>query len=413
VKTLFLRDLPDNTTAEQREDVQDLLQSVDDFKLHLQFHIDNEKSHGDMLSDAETLTSDLEVIASKFTNTSRGPLLLLPDPGGIVEIPLTPKIDGREQSHLLDPRSQLIVEISDISDDGTDIGDVENQYSITVPVDGHTPSQDTLYNDEGNIKSCEGIESTKDLSITTNVSEELALDKASSMPTDWDIIESIDVSQSGQSKPDERFLSEFDQKKINELSDIDYKEKDGMQDDWSNSKSLSEADIIHVTSSVPANIDMTEDTWPTTTLHADLDDAVQKERLEEEDMTIFKSVLEEGNVEFNITHEAIWKEPEEDLGIIDLDVTQFVIEQEQCSLDDAFQRLSPGISDDDWDEVPQNELFKPLPFEKVDKETIYLLSESATRVESIVGSESDIKQDLPQAEYLSEIIGKQIFFFAI
>ena len=91
---------------------------------------------------------------------------------------------------------------------------------------------------------------------------------------------------------------------------------------------------------------------------------VAKAESSEADLPIFKAVLEEGDVEFNVTTDAkaegLWKEPEEDLGLLDLDWEKDLIadEDEQqneirdgadnaLELDEAFQRLSPGISDDD------------------------------------------------------------------
>ena len=105
---------------------------------------------------------------------------------------------------------------------------------------------------------------------------------------------------------------------------------------------------------------------------------VAKRAAESDDLTVFKAVLEEGDVEFNVTTEkaeGLWKEPEEDLGLLDLDWEKDdwgdaagendvggdrkLLDDEAAvsgsKLDLAFQRLSPGISDDDSAEEEEEE----------------------------------------------------------
>ena len=105
----------------QRDDVEDALQAVDDFRIEVAVKL---REKCELLSAAESLSQRLESLVTKVPKPS---MLELPEARIVVEMPVTP-----DASKLDDPRSQLI-EVSE-STDGVSAEDVEKEYSISVPV---------------------------------------------------------------------------------------------------------------------------------------------------------------------------------------------------------------------------------------------------------------------------------------
>ena len=108
-------------------------------------------------------------------------------------------------------------------------------------------------------------------------------------------------------------------------------------------------------------------------------------------------------MEFNVTQEAVWKKPEEDLGIID----EVEVAKDSSSLDEAFQRLSPGISDDDFVDLASDQ----PPLVTVPEEEEDLLPKETFSDDELPKEMQGFPDDSQWIETLSERKGKQFLAF--
>ncbi len=322
-----------------KEDAQDVLQAVDDFKLC----IPDGDGKSEMLAEAEVLTRELENIIDDLGQaSSRGPLLSLPDQDVVVEVPLTPKVDaaGSDKSRLVDPRADQIVEVlSDLSLNLSDAGsDVEKQYSISVP---ETPL--SMMPQQGDDAEGGGIlilvspdESSPQKPVEQQESEDVKSDRSSAEKKPPSRESSKEREGAGDTVPESAKNTSKDSSPG----------KSQAGDESSPRKSEtpgSEKEREH--SPKPPSPEERERISPEKSKSKE---ATPPQDISRDELPVFRATFEEGDVEFNVTQEAVWKEPEEDLGIVEGDgEAPGLLLVRDTSLDEAFQRLSPALSEDD------------------------------------------------------------------
>ena len=385
----------------QRDDVEDALQAVDDFRIEVAGKL---REKFELPSAAESLSARLEALVGK---TSKPTTLELPDKqaGVLVEMPVTPDADSIKSG---DPRSRLIVEVSESTDDGGAAAeDVEKEYSISVPVtpmlsaqqvcpsvtqdaptitlESPTVSQvgddeeaevGTSHADKNNVHS--GVPHVRELPVIVPEDDRSSDDHGhpevphvTELPILLPEVTEVPIGDRARTGSRDDIVSS----ETTETTSAGEREESSLpssclpSDREAGKKSfLTEAVSDEGSSSVPSDF------------RAPMMMKVAKAEAEA-DLPIFKALLEEGDVEFNITADAkaerLWKEPGEDLGLLDLDWEKDLLgddEEQQhfpgdntadnaFDLDEAFQRLSPGISDDDAaaPQEPKNATSKENP----------------------------------------------------
>ena len=383
----------------QRDDAEDALQAVDDFRIEFAVKL---REKCELLSESESLAARLEALVARTARPPAPAMLELPDGHAtvLVEMPVTPDADSttRSLSKSDDPRSQLIIEVSESLDgDGCAAAaaeDVEKEYSISVPVTpmpavpaaeekvcddrtreelvvmGVSPEQDERQaNDHFHTEV-----SVPDVSEATDVTEATDVNEATDVAEATDVTDVTEVPLTGQVQIKSR--DDFESSETTETTSAGEKESPLPSDrEVSSSKKtvvgghrsfLTEALSDDRSSSIPS--DFRVPMMMVITKAEESGGGI-------DDLPIFKAVLEEGDVEFNVTTEeaeGLWKEPEEDLGLLDLDWEKDLIGDEDddephnrvvetadgvadraSELEEAFQRLSPGMSDDDSAAEPQ------------------------------------------------------------
>ena len=363
----------------QRDDVEDALQAVDDFRVE----VGRANQTRELLAASESLVARLEAILARWR-----PPVSLDLPGEVlVEMPLTPEAVLPRSG---DPRLDFIMEVTADADGSAAAAaeDVEKKYSISVPVTpmpaAPAPTHEEEEAEELPLPRTGQLLPEDNTEVTTTLSAPVGVESQS--PIDEDEVAATD--------PDEPVKSNFN-------SDPEAKCAAETRDDLASSETAEAARAASeeekesplpsscVTSDREAGGNAKEtkksaarrDSFPVSDegssslpsdFRAPMMTVVAKRAAESEDLTVFKAVLEEGDVEFNVTTEkaeGLWKEPEEDLGLLDLDWEKDdwgdggggendvgggdrkLLDDEAAvsgsKLDLAFQRLSPGISDDD------------------------------------------------------------------
>ena len=352
----------------QRDDVEDALQAVDDFRIEVAVKL---REKCEILSAAESLSARLEALLAKAARPPAPAMLELPDGHAkvLVEMPLTPDADSirsLSKTDAEDPRSHLIIEVSESLDgDGCAAAeDVEKEYSISVPV---TPMPAIPAADE----KVNADRAREEVVIGVSPQQDEQLNNVPLLSELPDLTQAADVTEVTEVPPQIKPKDDF------------------VSSDTTETTSAGEKESSLPSSCLPSDREVSITKKTVVGQKSFLTEAVSDERsssipsdfrvpmmmvvakAEEssgglDDLPIFKAVLEEGDVEFNVTTEkaeGLWKEPEEDLGLLDLDWEKDLIaddEDEQqnlvdetdhaSDLDEAFQRLSPGISEDDTEE---------------------------------------------------------------
>ena len=352
----------------QRDDVEDALQAVDDFRIEVAVKL---REKCEILSAAEALSARLEALLAKAARPPAPAMLELPDGHAkvLVEMPLTPDADSirsLSKTDAEDPRSHLIIEVSESLDgDGCAAAeDVEKEYSISVPVTpmpaipaadekvnadrareevviGVSPQQDEQLNNVPLLSELPDLTQAADVTEVTEIQlsghAQIKLKDVSSDTTETTSAGEKESSLPSSCPPSDREVSRNKKTVVGQRSFL--------------------TEAVSDSSSIPSDFRV-----PMMMVVAKAEESSGGL----DDLPIFKAVLEEGDVEFNVTTEkaeGLWKEPEEDLGLLDLDWEKDLIaddEDEQqnlvdetdhaSDLDEAFQRLSPGISEDDTEE---------------------------------------------------------------
>ena len=470
----------------QRDDVEDALQAVDDFRIEVALKL---REKCELLSGAESLSARLEALVAKVKNQQQqqhqqqrldkvqqqlqqlqqqqqqqnaaldkmtATLELPVDDQArvLVEMPVTP-----DASKLDDPRSQLIIEVSE-SLYGGDVEDVEKEYSISVPVTpmptvpsptsdenvrakedvviGVSPQQDEQSNNDHvqaevphvtelpiivpdvtevpitgqvQIKSKDDYVSSETTETTVPQLDPTVSHVDSTVPQVIDERTQEEVVMGVSPRQDEQLNNAHVHDEVPHVTElpiivpevtevpipdrVQIKSKDDFESsETTETTSAGEKEESSLPSScLPSDREVSSTKKAAVGQRSFLTEAVSDEgsssipsdfrapmmmkvaKAESEaDLPIFKALLEEGDVEFNVTTEkaeGLWKEPEEDLGLLDLDWEKdWEIADEDddgdggdehrdladetadhaSELDEAFQRLSPGISDDDASE---------------------------------------------------------------
>ena len=386
----------------QRDDVEDALQAVDDFRVG----VGGTNQKRELLSASESLVARLEALLA----SSRPPVSLDLPGEVLVEMPLTPEADsiiGLPKSG--DPRLHFIMEVTSDADGGAAVTaeDVEKEYSISVPVTPMPAAPAPAHEGEGaeelplprticragQLLSEDKPESTTTMRATGGAGETETPASQTQAPIDEEKGAVI------ADDPDERVKSNSDSEANCAVETKDYlassETADATRAGDRDARSEEEKESPLPSSCVPSdrevggNAEKTSakksaarrESFPVSDegssslpsdFRAPMMTVVAKRAAESDDLTVFKAVLEEGDVEFNVTTEkaeGLWKEPEEDLGLLDLDWEKDdwgdgsggeddvgggdrkLLDDEAAvsgsKLDLAFQRLSPGISDED------------------------------------------------------------------
>ena len=380
----------------QRDDVEDALQAVDDFRIEVAGKL---REKGELPTAAESLSARLEALVAK---TSKPTTLELPDnnAGVLVEMPVTPDADLIKSG---DPRSRLIVEVSESTDDGGAAAeDVEKEYSISVPVTPMPAAQQvcpsapqdapTITLESPTVPESGDEEAEVGASHADKNNIHSGVPHVRELPV---IVPEDDRSSDDHGHPEVPHATELPilQPEVTEVP-IGDRARTGSRDDFVSSEttettSAGEREESSLPSScLPSDREAGKKSFLTEAVSDEGSSSVPSDfrapmmmkvaKAESEaDLPIFKALLEEGDVEFNITADAkaerLWKEPGEDLGLLDLDWEKDLLgddEEQQhfqvdntadnaFDLDEAFQRLSPGISDDDA-AAPQEPKNAPL-----------------------------------------------------